>query len=142
MTGPEFTRANEGCRLTAYRDQGGVWTIGWGHTGPGVVEGLTCSQEQADAWFADDYTIAGDGAERAVGSAWDGIGNVRQAAVTDMAFQLGGTGLAAFHKMLAALRAYQWVSAAAECRASRYAEQVPVRAAKVAGMLESGAWPA
>ena len=39
----------EGCRLTAYADVGGVWTIGWGQTGPDVVEGLTITQAQADA---------------------------------------------------------------------------------------------
>jgi GH24 family phage-related lysozyme (muramidase) len=39
----------EGCRLTAYADMGGVWTIGWGQTGPDVVEGLTITQAQADA---------------------------------------------------------------------------------------------
>lgn len=38
----------EGCRLTAYRDSVGVWTIGYGET-LGVHEGLTWSQEQADA---------------------------------------------------------------------------------------------
>ncbi len=39
----------EGCRLTAYADIGGVWTIGWGQTGPDVVKGLTITQAQADA---------------------------------------------------------------------------------------------
>ena len=26
----------EGCKLEAYPDFGGIWTIGYGHTGPGV----------------------------------------------------------------------------------------------------------
>ena len=43
----------EGCKLQAYRDQGGVWTIGVGHTS-GVKEGDTCTQEQAQAWLAED----------------------------------------------------------------------------------------
>lgn len=38
----------EGCRLTAYQDIVGVWTIGYGHTGPDVHEGLTWTQAQAD----------------------------------------------------------------------------------------------
>jgi len=45
----------ESCRLTAYPDPatgGAPWTIGWGDTGPGVVYGLTITQEQADARFA------------------------------------------------------------------------------------------
>lgn len=46
--GLALTREFEGCRLEAYQDQGGVWTIGYGHTGPDVHEGLTWTQEQAD----------------------------------------------------------------------------------------------
>jgi lysozyme len=40
-------------RLTAFRDSGGAWTIGRGHTA-GVKEGDTCTHEQAVAWFAQD----------------------------------------------------------------------------------------
>ncbi len=42
----------EGCRLNAYPDPasgGAPWTIGYGHTGAGVVPGLTITQEQAEA---------------------------------------------------------------------------------------------
>lgn len=39
----------EGCRLTAYKDAVGVWTIGWGSTGPAIHAGLTWTQAQADA---------------------------------------------------------------------------------------------
>ena len=48
----------ESCSLTAYRDSGGVWTIGWGHTGPDVHEGLTWTQDQADAAFVRDTAWA------------------------------------------------------------------------------------
>lgn len=41
-------RAFEGCRLHAYRDMVGVWTIGWGET-LGVRPGLTWTGQQADA---------------------------------------------------------------------------------------------
>lgn len=44
----------EDCRLTAYRDGGGVWTIGWGHTGHDVHEGLTITQAEADLLFEAD----------------------------------------------------------------------------------------
>ena len=43
----------EGCRLEAYRDVGGVWTIGYGQTGPDVVEGLVIDQETADKMLLD-----------------------------------------------------------------------------------------
>jgi lysozyme len=38
----------EALKLKAYRDGGGVWTIGWGHTGKDVHEGLEITQEQAE----------------------------------------------------------------------------------------------
>lgn len=50
----------EDCKLCAYPDPVGVWTIGYGHTGPEVVEGLQWTQQQADeavsADLADDYS--------------------------------------------------------------------------------------
>ena len=48
----------EKCRLTAYPDSGGVPTIGWGHTGPDVSLGNTCSQDKADEWFEADTAKA------------------------------------------------------------------------------------
>lgn len=39
----------EGCVLEAYEDVGGIWTIGWGTTGPGIQEGLTITQTTADS---------------------------------------------------------------------------------------------
>ena len=48
-----MTAGNEGCKLVAYPDQKGVWTIGYGQTGPGIVKGLVWTQAQANAAFAD-----------------------------------------------------------------------------------------
>ncbi len=44
----------EGCRLTAYKCPAGVLTIGYGHTGPDVTEGLTISPAHAVALFNAD----------------------------------------------------------------------------------------
>ena len=56
-TGLRLTESFEGDRLTAYQDQVGVWTIGFGHTA-GVSEGMTCTQEQAEAWLQEDLAWA------------------------------------------------------------------------------------
>lgn len=37
----------EGCKLTAYQDSAGVWTIGYGST-RGVHRGMTITQQEAD----------------------------------------------------------------------------------------------
>lgn len=39
----------EGCKLEAYQDVRGIWTVGFGTTGPGIVEGLVISQNTANA---------------------------------------------------------------------------------------------
>lgn len=38
----------EGCSLTAYKCPAGVWTIGYGYTGPDVKEGCAWTQARAD----------------------------------------------------------------------------------------------
>lgn len=44
----------EGLRLVAYRDSGGVWTIGYGHTGAHARAGATITQTQADSLLRQD----------------------------------------------------------------------------------------
>lgn len=54
-------RRFEGCRLVAYLCPAGVWTIGWGATGPDVKKGLSWTQEQADRRLEGDallYSLA------------------------------------------------------------------------------------
>ncbi|WEU69476.1 endolysin autolysin [Pseudomonas phage vB_PaeM_Ty] len=41
-------KEHEGLRLVAYLDSVGVWTIGYGDTGPDVVKGLTITKEEAE----------------------------------------------------------------------------------------------
>lgn len=47
----------EGCRLTAYQDSVGVWTIGYGHTA-GVFKGQVITQIQADVYLKSDCANA------------------------------------------------------------------------------------
>lgn len=51
--GLALTESFEGLRTTAYQDQVGVWTIGYGHT-RGVYPGMTCTEEQANQWLEED----------------------------------------------------------------------------------------
>lgn len=46
----------EGLRLKAYQDEGGIWTIGYGHI-DGVKKGQQCSIEQAEKWLMHDIRI-------------------------------------------------------------------------------------
>ena len=69
--GLRMIRHWEGCELAAYRDGGGVWTIGDGTTryaeGEAVAEGDTCTADEASSWLASDaVSIASDPVNRLV----------------------------------------------------------------------------
>jgi len=48
----EFIKIAEGCKLTAYQDSAGIWTIGYGHAY--VHEGMVISQDQAEQLLRND----------------------------------------------------------------------------------------
>src|SRR5579863_9399620 len=56
--GAALIQSFEGFRDKAYKDQRGIWTCGFGHTGPDVVEGTTCTPYQASLWFDQDTAKA------------------------------------------------------------------------------------
>ncbi|MDR1349804.1 MAG: lysozyme [Zoogloeaceae bacterium] len=51
---------SEGCRLTAYTDIAGVWTLGWGET-LNIAEGMAWTQTEADARLCERLTEFDDG---------------------------------------------------------------------------------
>ena len=59
--GLHLTENFEGLRLTAYPDpatHGDPWTIGYGHTGAEVHQGMTITQEQAEEFLMQDVQKA------------------------------------------------------------------------------------
>jgi lysozyme len=58
LAGFALTRRFEGLRLAAYKDGAGVWTIGYGHTGPDVVAGLTIGEPEAETLLRADLQRA------------------------------------------------------------------------------------
>lgn len=59
------TKHFEGLKLTSYQDQGGTWTIGYGHTTT-ARPGQTITEEQADALLRQDVRTAEDCVNRAI----------------------------------------------------------------------------
>lgn len=89
--GLALTRNFEGLNLAAYVDQRGVWTIGYGHTGPGVHAGLTITTDEAEAFLESDIAGAVTAVNRLV------TGPVSQNqfdALVDFTFNLGCASLA------------------------------------------------
>jgi lysozyme len=64
--GENLIKSFETLKLVAYLDQRGRWTCGWGHTGPDVVEGTTCTPEQAEDWFQQDTQAAVNGVDESI----------------------------------------------------------------------------
>jgi len=58
----------EGCRLQAYQDVAGIWTIGYGHTG-GVTQGMTITQDQANRYLQSDLQSAENAVDAATSQA-------------------------------------------------------------------------
>jgi len=52
--GLELIKKFEGLRLEAYQDAGGIWTIGYGHTGPDVKPGMKITKEEAEQLLLKD----------------------------------------------------------------------------------------
>lgn len=52
--GRDLIRYFEGEKLSAYKDVGGTWSIGVGHTGPDVVPGRVITQPESDRIFIYD----------------------------------------------------------------------------------------
>lgn len=87
----DVARRFEGCKLTAYWDRWGkVWTIGWGHTGPDVHEGLVIDQDRADELLARDMGKAEMWCYRLLPVP---LADHQRAALCDFTFNLGSAKL-------------------------------------------------
>lgn len=95
MRAIDIVKKWEGCKLTAYRDSAGIWTIGYGHTP--ATQGQTISQSTADALLAMDMAWA----ERAVtGATYDVPTTPNQhAAMVSLTFNIGARGFMTSHVM-------------------------------------------
>jgi lysozyme len=84
--GLNLIASSEGCKLTAYKDVAGIWTIGYGHI-RGVVEGMTITQDQAMAFLREDLGQA----EGAVDAATSSVAtdDNQFAAMVSLCFNIG-----------------------------------------------------
>jgi lysozyme len=64
--GLNLTKSFEGLSLKAYQDCAGVCTIGYGHTGPDLIAGMTISEPDAEALLRADLADAVACVNRAV----------------------------------------------------------------------------
>ena len=104
-------RQFEGCRLRAYLCPAGVWTVGWGATGPGITRGVVWDQPTADARLGVDatkYLLAAIKQSPVLATDMD-----RAAAVADFCYNLG-TGRYRASTLRRKINAEEWNSACDE----------------------------
>ena len=133
----------EGYEHEAYPDpisaDGKPFTIGVGHTGPEVHEGLTWTDAQIDSALDVDMAEAIEAAARTF--PWfHTLNEPRQAVLVGMIFQMGLAGTLKFVRTLDDMRDERWANAAEGMRQSKWAKQTPMRVRLLAAQLESGSW--
>lgn len=129
-----YIRRREGFSLMPYQCPLGHWTIGYGHNLEGGI-----SAAAADFILREDIVSAMQQVKESF-SWFSSLVPARQLVLVDMCFNLGLSGLKGFKKMLAALAAEDYETAAVEMLASRWAGQVGKRAQENAAMMKSGKW--
>jgi lysozyme len=128
-------KRDEGYSPTAYRDSRGILTIGYGFN----IETAPIPDDVSNYWLISKVAAV----QRALSAQlpWsDGLDAPRRAVLQNMAYNLGVVGLLAFGKMLTAAHSGNWTLAAAEMRASKWAEQVGPRAVRLIAQMETGEW--
>lgn len=126
---------DEGFRPKLYRDSLNYLTIGFGFMvdpdHPGSIE---MPRQVGELWMRlilrdriDELNV--------VIPWWKDLTETRKTALLNMAYQLGTGGLLKFRKMLRALEEKDYVTARREALDSRWAQQTPRRAQRIADML-------
>lgn len=99
----------EGEKLTPYRDTGGVWTEGVGHTGPDVVPGKPITEAQSQALLQRDLASAAADVTRLAGRCTQDQFD----ALVSLTFNIGGKQLST-STLLHLHKAGSYTAAAAE----------------------------
>lgn len=132
----------EGRRNVAYADpltKAAPWTIGVGHTGPEVHEGLVWSDSLVQSTFDADFSHAWELVQAKLPWAIV-LSDPRQAVLVNMCFQMGIWGLLAFKHALAAAQTGDFQMAHDQMLDSEWARQTPRRAVTLATQMLSGVW--
>lgn len=132
-------RRDEGEVLYVYQDSKGYWTIGVGILVDKLKGGGLRPEESA---FILNNRMKLACEELTKKLPWfSNLDEVRQAALLNMAHQLGITGLLGFPRMLGALRDQRWAEAETQALDSQWARSdSPARARRVARQLATGEW--
>lgn len=140
MSLAQLLEDEEGRVAHAYQDSLGFWTIGVGRL-IDKRKGGRLTDEEIDYLLAND--IAEKTAELQRSLVWlDGLDQVRRDTLIAMAFQMGTAGLLGFRNTLEMVRTGDYKGAGRGMLQSRWAQQTPLRAERMARQMETGVWVA
>ena len=126
-------RLHEGVEHKPYKCTAGYLTIGVGRN----IEERGLSDDEIDYILSNDVNIATD--ELVESFDWYAdLDPIRQRVVIDMVFNLGMPRFKQFKNMITAIETGDYVQASIEMMDSRWAEQVGLRASRLAEMMETG----
>ena len=129
---------DEGSVPHAYQDSLGYWTIGVGRL---IDQRKGGKLSEAEIAFLLDNDIARHANELFAAIPWArDLDPVRQGVLINMAFNLGVPGLLKFANTLAAIKARDYDDAAVRMLQSRWADQVGLRAVRLAKQMRTGEW--
>lgn len=132
----DLIKEDEGLRLKPYRCTAGKLTIGYGHN----IEDNGIPEHIAEALLDYDLDVADEELRDNLPFYWQ-LSEVRKAVLVSMCINLGWPRLSGFEKMIAALEARAYETAAYEMLDSRWARQVGNRAKRLAWMMQHDKWP-
>ena len=128
----------EGAESCAYQDSLGFWTIGVGRL-IDARKGGGLSNEEIDFLLEND--IKTKTREVLLALPWmPRLSEPRQAVLIGMAFQMGIGGLLKFKRALGSIEDGQYAEAAVEMLESKWGNQTPERAYRMAKQMETGEW--
>lgn len=129
---------DEGFESEAYLDTRGNWTIGYGRCDPGVTQGMTCTQAQAQGWM--DASVAKTMAAFDAGIPWwRTVDAIRAAVLVDIGYNVGARGFMGWRHTLGYVQAGNYAMASAELLATQpWADEVGDRATRLAAQMETG----
>jgi lysozyme len=90
QAGLNLIKSFESLRLNAYKDPAGIWTVGYGHTGPDVYPELKISKADAERLLAEDLRESEEATQNLVTAP---LNDNQFAAVVSFAFNAGNGAL-------------------------------------------------
>lgn len=131
-------RRDEGEVLHAYQDHLGFWTIGIGRL-IDKRKGGGLTKDEAAYLLGNDIARFTN-ALRTRLPWFDRIDEARQGVLANMAFQMGVDGLLGFRNTLGMIERGEYDAAANAMLQSKWAQQTPQRAARLAQQMRTGEW--